>query len=67
MSKYLSVKYLPISKTTSTLALAVQKIDFLGPHFGGFPVKLPKKISGEKIAFAAQQLYTKIRFQCVVV
>ena len=37
-------------------------MDFLGPHFGGFPVELPQKISGEKIAFAAQQLYTKIRF-----
>ena len=57
MSKYLSVKYLLIAKKTSTLAYAVQKIDF-----GGFPVELLKKISGEKIAFAAQQLYTKIRF-----
>ena len=36
-------------------------MDFLGPHFGGFPVELPQKISGEKIAFAASQLYTKIR------
>ena len=26
---------------------------------GGFPVELPQKISGEKIAFAAQQLYTQ--------
>ena len=34
---------------------------------GGFLVELPKKILGEKIAFAAQQLYTKIRFPCVVV
>ena len=41
--------------------------DFLGPHFGGFPVELPQKISGVKIAFAAQQLYTKIRFPCFVV
>ena len=39
----------------------------MGPHFGGFPVELPQKISGEIIAFAAQQLYTKIRFRCVVV
>ena len=45
-----------MSKTTSTLALAVKTTDFLGPHFGGFPVELPQKISGEKIAFAAQQL-----------
>ena len=29
-------------------------------------MELPKKISGEKIAFAAQQLHTKIRCQCVV-
>ena len=67
MSKYLSVEYLLISKKSSTLARAVQKIDFLGSHFGGFPGELPQKISGEKIAFAAQQLYTKIRFRCVVV
>ena len=30
-------------------------------------MELPQKISGEKIAFAAQQLYTKIRFPCVVI
>ena len=30
-------------------------------------MELPQKISGEKIAFAAQQLYTKIRFRCDVV
>ena len=42
-------------------------MDFLGPHFGGFPVKLPQKTLGEKIEFAAQQLYTKIRFLCFVV
>ena len=30
-------------------------------------MELPKKISGEKSAFAAQQLYTKSRFRCVVV
>ena len=67
MSKHLSVEYLLISKTTSTLASAVKKMVFLGPHFGGFPVELPQKISGEKIAFAAQQHYTKIRFPCFVV
>ena len=27
-------------------------------------MELPQKISGEKIAIAAQQLYTKIRFRC---
>ena len=37
MSKYLSLKYLLISKKTGTLAWAVQKFDFLGPHFGGVP------------------------------
>ena len=42
-------------------------MDFLGPWFGGSPVELPQKISGEKIAFAAQQLYTKIKFRCSVV
>ena len=62
MSKYLSVKYLLIAKQSSTLASTVQKIDSLGPHFGGLPVELPQKISGEKVAFAAQQLYIKIRF-----
>ena len=36
-------------------------MDFLGPQFGGSPVELPKKILGEIIAFAAQQLYTKIK------
>ena len=35
---------------------------FLGPIFGGFPGELPQKFSEEKIAFAAQQLYTKIKF-----
>ena len=45
----------------------VQKMDFWGPILGGFPVELSQKISGEKIAFAAQQLYSKIKFRCVVV
>ena len=30
-------------------------------------MELPQTISGEIIAFAAQQLYTKIRFRCFVV
>ena len=42
-------------------------MDFLGTILGGFPVELPQKISGEIIAFAAQQFYTKIRFRCFVV
>ena len=67
MSKYLSVKYLLISKRTSTLSLAVQKMDFWGPIFGGVPGGVAQKISGEIIAFAAQQPYTKIRFKCFVV
>ena len=37
MSKYLSLKYLLISKKTGTLGWAVQKFDILGPHFGGVP------------------------------
>ena len=47
--------------------MTVQKIDFFGPNFGGVPGGIAKKISGEKIAFAAQQLYTKSRFRCFVV
>ena len=35
MSKYLSLKYLLISKKTGTLGWAVQKFDILGPHFAG--------------------------------
>ena len=30
-------------------------------------MELPQKILGEKIGFATQQLYTKIRFRCFVV
>ena len=37
MLKYLSLKYLLITEKTGTLAWAVQKFDFLGPHFGGVP------------------------------
>ena len=47
---------------TGTLAGAFQKIDFWGPILGGSPGKSLRKISGEKIAFAAQLLYAKIRF-----
>ena len=39
----------------------------MGPILGVFPVELPQKISAEIIAFAAQQLYTKIKFPCFVV
>ena len=43
-------------------------MDFWGLHFGGVPGGVAqKKISEEKIAFAAQQLYTEIRFRCFVV
>ena len=42
-------------------------MDFGGPHFGWVPGGVAQKISGEKIAFAAQQLYTKIRFRCAVI
>ena len=46
MSKYLSVEYLLMSKRTSTLAWAVQKMDFLGPHFGGVPGGVAQKNFG---------------------
>ena len=42
----------------------------LPPSFGapgGVPGGVAQKLSGEKIAFAAQQLYTKINFRCFVV
>ena len=41
-------------------------MDFWGPILGG-PGGVAPKILGEMIAFAAQQLYTKIKFRCVVV
>ena len=63
MSKYLSVKDLLISTKTGSLVWAVPKIDFLGRFLG----ESPQNISGEKIAFAAQQLYAKIIFACFVV
>ena len=62
MSKYLSGKYLLLSKKTGVLVGAVQKIDFLGSHFGRFPGESPLKISGDKIPFAAQQFWAKIGF-----
>ena len=37
-------------------------MDFWGLILGGFPGELLKNFSGEIIAFAAQQLYTKIKF-----
>ena len=43
MSKYLSVKYLLISKKSRTLPWAVQKTDFWGVHLGGpWGVGIPK-------------------------
>ena len=35
--------------------------------FWGSPRKLAPKILGDEIAFAAKQLYAKIKFQCFVV
>ena len=46
------------------LKWSVQKSDFLGPHLGGPPRVSPKKNSGDKIALAAQQVYTKILKLC---
>ena len=42
--------------------LSNQKINFGGPHFGGCQGQWPQNLSGDKIAFAAQQLCTTIRF-----
>ena len=39
---------------------------YRAPFWGGSGEK-PQKISGDKIAFAAQQIYTKIRYRCSVV
>ena len=35
--------------------------------FGEFPTEWPKKVSHDQITFAAQQLYIKVTFRCVVV
>ena len=48
-------------------SLSRSKNGFFGPHFEGVTGEVAQKISGEKIAFAAQQLYTKIGFRCFVV
>ena len=48
MSKYLSFKYLLLSKKAVALAKAVQKIDFSGPHFGGVPGGVGPKNFGRK-------------------
>ena len=47
--KYLSVKYLLISKKSSTVAWAVQKMDFWRPHLGGFPMELPQEFREKKL------------------
>ena len=62
MSKYLSVKHLLISKKTSTLAGAVQKIDFFGPHFGGFAVELPEKFREKKLHLQLNNFTEKLDF-----
>ena len=60
-------------KKTSTPSLSgfhfvnFQKIQFWGPILGGLPGEWPQNISGDKIAFATQALYKKIRFGCFVV
>ena len=47
MSKYLSVKYLLISKKSRTLPWAIQKIDFWGVHLGGWhPQTMSKYLTG---------------------
>ena len=47
--------------------MLIKNISFLGPHFGGVLGEKPQKFSGDKIAFAAQQIYTKIWYWCCVV
>ena len=42
-------------------------MDFLGPHFEGIPGEVAQKNIRKKIAYAAQQLYTEIKFRCFVV
>ena len=50
------------------LALAVPKIDSFTAHFGRVSGgRWHQKTLGDKIAFVAQQLYTKIRFRGFVV
>ena len=66
MSKYLSVKYLLISRKIAPYLKRLKK-SVLGPILVGFPGEWPQKNLGDKIAVATQQLYTKIRFQCFVV
>ena len=44
----------------------LKKLVFRAPFWGGSGEK-PQKISGDKIAFAAQQIYTKITYRCCVV
>ena len=44
-----------------------KKLIFGFPFLEEFPLKWPQKISADQIAFAAQQLYTKIKFQCFVI
>ena len=44
-----------------------KKLIFWVPIFRGVPIAVAQKISADQIAFAAQQLYTKIKFQCFVV
>ena len=51
-----------VVKKTGALSEAVQKLIFWGVRGGFTP-----KISRDKIAFAAQQFYAKIRFRCFVV
>ena len=67
MSKYWSVKYLLISKKLAPLFelfsfCSFSKNSVFGVILGGFPGEWPQNISGDKIAFATQQLYKKLDF-----
>ena len=69
MSKFLSPKYLLISKKKKKQppSLKLSKNWSFGPHFCAFSGRgAAQKISVNKTAFAAQQFYAKISFQCWV-
>ena len=65
MSKYLSGKHLLLSKKnkkTGALAGAVQKIDYLGPHFRGPPESLPKNFWEAKLRLLLNNFTQKLDF-----
>ena len=54
-------------KKSGGQAWAIEKIDFFqSPFLKEFPLEWPQKILVDQIAFAAQQLYTKICFDVLL-